>query len=72
MLFERITASYTGLSFEELKKLPYIEYLTYRRSAFIYAMSRSEEGEEYLENAWRMSQTKPDRGALRKKKGKKR
>ncbi|MGN0518134.1 MAG: hypothetical protein ACI4II_05370 [Acutalibacteraceae bacterium] len=68
MLFERITARYTGLSFNELKKLNYIEYLAYRRSAFIYVMSCSDKGEEYLENAWRMTQTEPDREALRKKK----
>lgn len=31
----------------------------------------SEEGREYLDNAWRMEQTKPDRAALRKQFGKK-
>jgi hypothetical protein len=30
-------------------------------------LSRTEKGEEYLDNAWRMEQTKPDRAALRKK-----
>ena len=30
-------------------------------------MSQTEKGQEYLDNAWRMEQTKPDRAALRKK-----
>ena len=30
-------------------------------------MSRTPEGQEYLDNAWRMEQTEPDRAALRKK-----
>jgi hypothetical protein len=33
-------------------------------------MSRSEKGEEYLDNAYRLEQTTPDREALRKKFGK--
>ena len=60
-------ADYTGLNFREVRQLNYIEYLTYRRDAFIHWMSRSEKGEEYLDNAWRMEQVKPDRAALRKK-----
>lgn len=42
-------------------------YLTWRRDAFIHKMSQTEKGQEYLDNAWRMEQTKPDREALRKK-----
>lgn len=41
--------------------------MTWRRDAFIHMMSRSEKGEEYLDNAWRMEQTEPDRPKLRKK-----
>lgn len=40
------------------------------REAFIYYNSRTEKGREYLENCWRMTQTKPDRKALREKVGK--
>lgn len=60
-------ADYTGLNFHEVRQLDYIQYLTWRRDAFIHMMSQSEKGEEYLDNAWRMEQTKPDRAALRKK-----
>ena len=42
-------------------------YLIWRRDAFIHAYSRTPEGQEYLDNAWRMEQTEPDRAALRKK-----
>lgn len=63
-------ADYTGLNFFEVGQLNYLQYLVWRRDAYIYWLSRSEEGQEYLDNAWRMEQTKPDRKALRKKLGK--
>ena len=34
-------------------------------------MSRTPEGQEYLDNAWRMEQTKPERAKLRAKYGRK-
>lgn len=54
----------------EVGKLSYLQYLVWRRDAFIYMLSRNEAGQEYLDNAWRMEQTKPDRVGLRKKFGK--
>lgn len=63
-------SEYTGLNFFEVSQLDYLQYLIWRRDAFIYRMSRSEEGQEYLDNAWRLEQTEPDRAALRKKFGK--
>lgn len=63
-------AEYTGLNFQQVGQLNYIEYLAYRRDAFIYTLNRSEKGQEYLDNAWRMEQTEPDRAALRRKLGK--
>lgn len=42
-----------------------MRYLTYRRDAYIYYLEQTEDGREYLENAWRMEQVKPDRKALR-------
>lgn len=47
--------------------MDYIDYLALRRDAFIHFMSQSEKGEEYLDNAWRLEQTKPDRERLREK-----
>jgi hypothetical protein len=33
-------------------------------------MSKTDKGEEYLNNAWRLEQTKPDREKLKEKFGK--
>lgn len=63
---DHLASQYTGLSFTELFDLNYIDYLRYRREAFIYHMSQSDEGIEYLKNAYRLTQTKPDRAAIRK------
>lgn len=62
-------AAYTGLDFQQIQRLNYIEFLQYRRDAFINYLNGSEEGREYLRNAWRMEQTEPDREALRRKFG---
>ena len=63
-------AEYAGISLPEVRRLNYIQYLIWRRDAFIHMLSRTEAGQEYLDNAWRMEQTKADRPALRKKLGK--
>ena len=60
-------AEYTGLSLVEVRRLDYLVYLTWRRDAFIYKLNQTEQGKEYLDNAWRMEQTKPDRVRLREK-----
>jgi hypothetical protein len=60
-----MVAAYTGLNFHEVGALDYVQYLAYRRDAYIYYLDQTEEGREYLGNAWRMEQTKPDRPALR-------
>lgn len=54
----------------EVDQLDYIDYLQYRRDAFIYRMSQTEKGQEYLDNAYRLEQIKPDREELRKNFGK--
>lgn len=68
--WEHLVAQYTGLNILQVEELDYIDYLNYRRDAFIYRMSQTEEGDNYLNNAWRLEQTKPDRESLRKKFGK--
>ena len=50
--------------------MDYLDYLTFRRDAFIERMSKTDKGIEYLNNAWRLEQTAPDRDKLRKKFGK--
>lgn len=50
-----------------MRQLEYVKYLTWLRDAYIYNLNQTEDGREYLKNAWRMEQTAPDRSALRKK-----
>lgn len=47
------------------------DYLFFMREAFIVRMMETEEGQKYLENAWLLTQTEPDRNALREKFGRK-
>lgn len=63
---------YTGLDFFQIGELDIVQFLLWRRDAFIYRLNQTEEGQKYLDNAYRMEQTKPDRAALRKKLGKER
>lgn len=67
--YKHLVAVYTGLNIKQVAQLNYIEYLQYRRDAFINRLNQTEAGREYLRNAWRMEQTEPDRAALRRKFG---
>ncbi|MGL5637570.1 MAG: hypothetical protein ACRCX8_01390 [Sarcina sp.] len=58
-------SDYTGLNFKELLELEIDEYKLLLRDAFIYNYNQSEKGREYLETAWILEQSKPDREALR-------
>jgi hypothetical protein len=62
-------SEYTGLNFLQVYDLDYLDFLVWRRDAFICFKSRTEKGREYLDNAWRMEQTEPDRKGLREKFG---
>ena len=66
----RLVSEYTGLDFFQVGQLDYGLYLLWLRDAYIHTLDRTEEGREYLDNAWRMEQTKPDRSKLRKLSGK--
>lgn len=63
--YEHMVSRYTGLNMIEVENLDVVEYLAYRRDAFIYKMSQTEKGREYLSNAYRLAQTTPDRKSLR-------
>lgn len=45
-------------------------FLEYRRDAYINRLESTQEGRDYLHDAWRMEQTEPDRAALRRRFGK--
>ena len=49
----------------EVEELDFFDYLQYRRDAFIYNLSQTEKGQTYLDNAYRLEQTEPDKKALR-------
>lgn len=61
-----MVAEYVGIPMTEVGELDYIDYLVYRRDAFIYNASQTKKGREYLRNAYRLTQTKPDREKLKK------
>lgn len=54
----------------EVQELNYLDYLLYKRDAFIYRMSQTEKGQEYLDKAWIYSRTDPDIKSLRRQFGK--
>lgn len=60
-------ADYTGLNFHEVGQLNYVQYLIWRRDAYIHLLSRTEEGQKHLDECWRMEQVKADRASLRHK-----
>ena len=60
-----MVAEYTGLTILEVQDLDYFDYLQYRRDAFIYNLNQTEKGKEYLDNAYRLEQTEPDKKSLR-------
>lgn len=69
--WQHLVAQYAGISLPDVRDLDYIQYLIWKRDAFIVFMSRTEKGQEYLDEAWRLEQTKPDRQKLRAKYGRK-
>ena len=69
--WRKLVSDYTGLNFFEVADLDYLQFLVWRRDAYIYMLSRTEDGQKFLDTAWRMEQTKPDREKLRAKLGRK-
>ena len=62
--WEHVVANYLRCSFFEVLELDLIDYLGFRREAFISRMSETKEGREYLRNAYLYENTKPDKQAL--------
>ena len=62
----KLVSDYTGLNFNEVIELDCITYKMLVRDAFVDMMSRTEEGRDYLEQCWILTQTKPDTAKLRK------
>lgn len=60
----KIVADYTNTSFVKLRELDLLTFWRCYKDAIIYNLSRSEQGREYLRNAYCFTQTEPDREAL--------
>ena len=59
------------MSIIEVQEINFFDYLILRHDAFIDKMSKTEKGQEYLDNAWRLEYgTKPNRNMLRELFGK--
>lgn len=65
----RLVSGYSGLNFEECLSLDCLTYKILLKDAFIEQMAKSEDGRDYLEQAWILRQTEPDRNKLRKQFG---
>lgn len=63
--WEHLVSEYMRIPLPDVNDLDYIEYLIIRRDAFIERLNSTESGREYLNNAYRLTQTKPDRKRLR-------
>ena len=63
----KIVCDYTGLNFSEAVELDCFTFKTLFKDAFIDKLQQSEQGREYLENCWIITQTEPDREKLREK-----
>ncbi len=68
--WKHLVYTYTGLSFKEIGSLNYVDFLQYRRDAYIQRCLSTPEGRAHLQDAYRMEQTKPDRGKLHQRFGK--
>ena len=61
---EKIVSEYTGYDFDRLGELSVFEFWLFLRDAVVYNLQQTEDGRKYLENCWRIEQTKPDRAGL--------
>lgn len=66
-----MVAEYTNLSLYDIEDMDYYDYLLIRRDAFITKLRQTEKGQEYLDNAYRLMQTEPEKDKLRSMFGKK-
>ena len=66
-----MVSQYSGLNLIEVSQLDIFEYWVLRRDAWIDHLSQTENGQEYLDNAWICEQTTPDRDRLRERFGRK-
>lgn len=64
---EKLVIDYLNITIFDVQEMPIDLYLYFMREANIHRLMQTKEGREYLDNCWRMEQTKPDRKKLREK-----
>lgn len=64
---EKLVIDYMNITIFDVQEMPIDLYLYFMREANIHKLMQTKEGREYLDNCWRMEQTKPDRKKLREK-----
>lgn len=64
---EKLVIDYLNITIFDVQEIPIDLYLYFMREANIHRLMQTKEGREYLDNCWRMEQTKPDRKKLREK-----
>lgn len=64
--WQRAVYQYSGIPIDRQGELRLDEFYTLRRDAFIFSLSQTENGREYLEECFIAEQTEPDRERLRK------
>ena len=57
---DKLAADYANMSLYEIDDIPIIDYWLILRDAFISRLSVTEKGREYLNNAYRLTQTEAD------------
>ena len=62
---EHHVALWANIPITQVGDLDFLDYMQLRRDAFIFEMQKTEEGEEYLADAWRLEQTGDDRAKAR-------
>lgn len=62
---ESHVARWANLPITAIGDLDYLYYLQLRRDSFIYELGKTEQGTEYLEDAWLLEQKTTDRDAAR-------
>ena len=67
---EKLVMDYCHINIYEVQEMEIDIYLFFLREAMIFENSQTDEGREYLQNCWRIEQTKPERQKLREKYGK--
>ena len=63
----KFVSDYTGLNFNECLSLDCYTFKVLLKDAYIYELRKTDEGKEYLENCYILSQTSPDRKKLRER-----